>query len=448
MQIDLIVVDDMSGSAHALRAVSDRIRGDFFVLSADFISSRPLGEMATLHRLNSADCTIMFTCAAADAKRDEVDQEYVAISNDGRVNMKIPLLEIEEEIEIPKALLHKVASFNLRDDLIDLGVYVFSHWVMEHLMENKNLTNVRTELVPYLVARQFQPAAQLLKTMPALRHRARPLCSIEPWLLVHEDSSINTKSALPIAWGIESRTSLAEMSSILHNDGFDALTHTNTITSASMNISRGVSDGLVGANGTSSVVGGENTSSSGSGSGIIPASRGKSDESSVTIGGADVIPNVEDMLRVYSIVYEERTDSPQSLLLSRITNIQSYLALNKDVPMHNHTKATPWPRLPGYLKKELSIVGEGCNYAEDGKMVTIKQCSIGANCIIGNKTKLNNCVVMDNVTIGDCCVIQNCVLSDGVVIESNCNLNECNMGAGYVMPAGTKAKVDSFSTKF
>jgi hypothetical protein len=48
---------------------------------------------------------------------------------------------------------------------------------------------------------------------------------------------------------------------------------------------------------------------------------------------------------------------------------------------------------------------------------------------------------------GTSCVIQNCVLSDRVVIEPNCNMNECSVGTGYRVPAGTKAKVDSFSAR-
>ena len=52
----------------------------------------------------------------------------------------------------------------------------------------------------------------------------------------------------------------------------------------------------------------------------------------------------------------------------------------------------------GYHKKELSVIGEGC---ELGDKVTLKQCSIGKGCHIGAKSKLNNCIVMDHTIIGE-----------------------------------------------
>ena len=52
----------------------------------------------------------------------------------------------------------------------------------------------------------------------------------------------------------------------------------------------------------------------------------------------------------------------------------------------------------GYHKKELSVIGEGC---ELGDKVTLKQCSIGKGCHIGAKSKLNNCIIMDHTIIGE-----------------------------------------------
>ena len=54
--------------------------------------------------------------------------------------------------------------------------------------------------------------------------------------------------------------------------------------------------------------------------------------------------------------------------------------------------------LLGVQKKELSVIGEGC---ELGDKVTVKQCSIGKGCQIGAKSKLNNCVLMDYTIIGE-----------------------------------------------
>ncbi len=74
---------------------------------------------------------------------------------------------------------------------------------------------------------------------------------------------------------------------------------------------------------------------------------------------------------------------------------------HRDLPLLS-VKSVPWSRAVNYMKKEMSVVGEGSDFpGSAGKTVTIKQCSIGTNCSIGNMTKLNNCVIMDNVVIGE-----------------------------------------------
>ena len=54
VNIDLVFVDEMLGSADGLRAVSDRIRGDFLCLSSDFICQFSLGDLAHMHRVNTS----------------------------------------------------------------------------------------------------------------------------------------------------------------------------------------------------------------------------------------------------------------------------------------------------------------------------------------------------------------------------------------------------------
>lgn len=183
MSIDLVVVEEMSGSADGLRAVSDRIRGDFFCLGSDFVSQYCLGELTNMHRLCSSDLTMMLTVASGEVKKDEVDEEYIGICDDGRVMMKLPTLEIDETIELSKPLLHHAPTLSLRKDIVDLGIYLMSFWVLEFLAENSKISSIRTDLVPYLVNRQFQTTEYLLELIPALEHRNRPLKAIEPWIM-------------------------------------------------------------------------------------------------------------------------------------------------------------------------------------------------------------------------------------------------------------------------
>jgi len=183
MKIDLVVVDEMTGSADGLRAVSDRIRGDFICLSTDFICQYTLGDIVNLHRLKTSDLTMMFTILGKETKKDEVDQEYVGITDEGRVVFKAPALEIDESVSLSKPLLHKAPTMSMRGNLSDLGVYVMSHWVIEFVKANPRISSIRSDLVPYFVKRQYQPASYLYEKMPALQHRRRPLHDLEAWLV-------------------------------------------------------------------------------------------------------------------------------------------------------------------------------------------------------------------------------------------------------------------------
>ncbi len=76
--------------------------------------------------------------------------------------------------------------------------------------------------------------------------------------------------------------------------------------------------------------------------------------------------------------------------------MQMYIS---DVPMMYSTPEYPWPRARNYLKKELSALGDNCEISSD--KVVMKMCSVGNNCKIGARSKINNTVIMDNVVIGE-----------------------------------------------
>lgn len=208
MIIELVTVNDYVGTLDALRAVRDRIRGDVFCFSADYLSQFSLADMANLHRTQASDLTMIFSIPPKEmAIKDDVDQEYVGISEDGRLLIKVPALEIDEDgVEIPKPLLHKAASFSLRKDLLDMGVYLLSYWLVEFLVSDANgmkMSSLRSDLVPYLVKRQFQPSAYLLEAMPALNHRKRPLKALESWIGARNMGLINDDRFQTIFEGAE-----------------------------------------------------------------------------------------------------------------------------------------------------------------------------------------------------------------------------------------------------
>lgn len=59
--IEVVPVADMIGSADCIRAVSDRIRGDFIVFNSDTLSQINLGELVHVHRIRSSDVTMLLS---------------------------------------------------------------------------------------------------------------------------------------------------------------------------------------------------------------------------------------------------------------------------------------------------------------------------------------------------------------------------------------------------
>ena len=139
--IDLVIVENMMGSVDGLRAVSERIRGDFIYITSDVFCKIPLGELAQTHRLKSADVTMLLTAAPMDepekkgGKRkirlDEEDQEFIGFNDDHRIFLKTPQMEVEEAVDVQKAMLTNAGSFSLRADLLDMGIYVMSYWILD-----------------------------------------------------------------------------------------------------------------------------------------------------------------------------------------------------------------------------------------------------------------------------------------------------------------------------
>jgi len=287
MAVSIVVTEDLAagGSVDGLRAVSDRIRGDFIVMSGDVFCKALLGPLAARHRLKTADVTMLLARAPTDegtgsekkpagasagaaaaapaGKRrlriDEEDQEWIGFNDDERVLIKTPQSDLESVFTVHKALLHHGGALSVRGDLIDMGVYIFSKWVLELIsgytgvqevagasapgtgggggggstnptgtgnnadsstsapgavsgtsantgssaaggggaqsannieysathptaQAKAKFVNIRADLIPFLVKRQYQPADKLIKEMHMLKSKFRELGAIEPWL--------------------------------------------------------------------------------------------------------------------------------------------------------------------------------------------------------------------------------------------------------------------------
>ncbi|CAB9512992.1 Translation initiation factor [Seminavis robusta] len=138
----------------------------------------------------------------------------------------------------------------------------------------------------------------------------------------------------------------------------------------------------------------------------------------------------------------------------RAQTISSYLHASREVlnqacatPEEGPTSSKPNPCLqlpPNTLvrSKFHSILLPG---ATTGDKVTIKSTSVGRNCKLGAKCRLNNVVLMDDVTIGNNVTLQNTIVGAKSTIGDNCSFNDCQVAPGVTVPSGEKAKGETFS---
>lgn len=226
MSVEIVAVEDSEGSADNLRAVKDRIRGDFLFISSDVVFKLALGDLINFHRKSAADITTVLSGLPIDepekkggimkVRVDDMDQEYVGIGGDGRLVMKIPAVELLEaeagsDFELHKSLLHRCQDLTVRTDLLDVGFYVMSHWVLEFVGSQRKITSIRGDLLPLLIGNQFQPRDLQMATFPPLRHRNRVLCGVERWQARQASAS----------WGVNDLGSLVLESAIVSNDEGD-----------------------------------------------------------------------------------------------------------------------------------------------------------------------------------------------------------------------------------
>ena len=112
--------------------------------------------------------------------------------------LQVPALEIDDEnnVTLKKSLLHhdhdNGGKLRFRCDLVDVGCYCFSYWILDFLNKKTDISTIRTDLLPYLVARQYQDVDYINQHIPSLQHRRRGLQTLDSWLVHNRSVSEST----------------------------------------------------------------------------------------------------------------------------------------------------------------------------------------------------------------------------------------------------------------
>ena len=228
MKVELIVIEELQGNADCLRHVAHRIRNDFIFITSDVILQYNIGDMINYHRINAADVTIgLAGCRVDEPEKkggirkvhiDEDDREYIGMYTSGRILLKLPVLEADTTLNLHRALLNKAHSLTVRSDLLDSGVYIFSKWIIDLLLQNTNILNIRSELLPFLIKHQYQPIDYIYNKIPILsKINTRSRCGVDKWIAMQENQTRIYENRVISIWQHSLSTSTPTTSQ-LHTD--------------------------------------------------------------------------------------------------------------------------------------------------------------------------------------------------------------------------------------
>ncbi|XP_019727217.1 translation initiation factor eIF2B subunit gamma isoform X2 [Hippocampus comes] len=170
MKLDFVCIpeDEDMGTADALRHIQPKIKTDILVLSCDVITDVALHEVVDLFRAHDATLAMLMskahefteTVPGQKGKKKAAEQrDFVGVDQSGkRVLFMANEVDLEDGLSIRKSILNKHPRMLIKTGLVDAHLYCMKKAVVDFLTDNKSISSVRGELVPYLVRKQFSKA--------------------------------------------------------------------------------------------------------------------------------------------------------------------------------------------------------------------------------------------------------------------------------------------------
>ena len=163
MNVQTVEVPEGSGSCDALRAIQHKIKTDFIVLSADFITETPPHVLFDSYRtLNPTVAVLLYdatklSSGSAMDKKDDENTEYIGLDDDScRFLFTASKSDLDEDLEMRLSLLEKYPRIHLYTQLRDAHVYIFKKWIIDLISKKTNVSSLRLDLIPLLLSYQYR----------------------------------------------------------------------------------------------------------------------------------------------------------------------------------------------------------------------------------------------------------------------------------------------------
>uniref|UniRef100_A0A3Q1GKM0 Translation initiation factor eIF2B subunit gamma n=1 Tax=Acanthochromis polyacanthus TaxID=80966 RepID=A0A3Q1GKM0_9TELE len=167
MKLDVVCIqeDGDMGTADALRHIQQKIKTDILVMSCDLITDVALHEVVDLFRAHNATLAMLMskahefteTVPGQKGKKKTAEQrDFVGVDQSGkRLLFMANEADLEDGLSVRKSIMRKHPRMHIKTGLVDAHLYCMKKAVVDFLTENKSISSIRGELVPYLVRKQF-----------------------------------------------------------------------------------------------------------------------------------------------------------------------------------------------------------------------------------------------------------------------------------------------------
>jgi translation initiation factor eIF-2B subunit gamma len=207
--IRIETIEDGSDSADALRAVQKYItvccpyyisntieQSDFVVMSDDLVIDVPFVKVANIHRSHNSAVTMVLKqhpkhegSSGEEAEKTKqtdffglvdynphitstfTDTKHAASSKSAlfrhpcRVAYFSPSSELENSLVVGRSFLRKWSNVLLSKSFTDSHFYIFSKWVLELIVAQKEMKSLKHEFLPYLIDTQRFVKRKLQRSM-------------------------------------------------------------------------------------------------------------------------------------------------------------------------------------------------------------------------------------------------------------------------------------------
>ncbi|KAI9145379.1 nucleotide-diphospho-sugar transferase [Paraphysoderma sedebokerense] len=160
-RVDLVILDDYVGTADALRHIKDKIQHDFIVLSCDAITTLPPHPILDFHRIEDPTMTALFferppkSEGGGSSQAPDMTEFVVLDQTRQHLAFTAPRADMDSYLSLRMSLLRKFPILNVYTNLQDAHLYIFKKWVIDLIAQKKQLSSIRSELLPFLIKCQY-----------------------------------------------------------------------------------------------------------------------------------------------------------------------------------------------------------------------------------------------------------------------------------------------------